>query len=121
MGRTPVNLYRWGKTPRMERVRTILAPNSKSIDAVAFTVVNENGLIEPWVKGRVSGVSCFIRANNIFRGGGKWWVLPSNTHYDDSMLYLYSPDKAHWYWAPDGDMTLEQYQRALAAMNKDFQ
>jgi hypothetical protein len=63
MGLTPVNLYRWGKTSRMERVRTSPAPDSKSIDAVAFTVVNENGLIEPWVKGRVSGVSCFIRAN----------------------------------------------------------
>jgi hypothetical protein len=120
MGLTLVDLYRWGKTPRMERVRTSPDPDSKSIDAVTFNVVNESGLIELWVRGRVSGVSCFIKANNIFRGNGKWWMLPSNTRYDDSMLHLYSPDGTHWYWAPNRDMTLEQYKQALTAINKDF-
>ena len=99
----------------MDRVRIKPNPPSTSVDAVAFDVSGET-----WVRGRQEGVSCWISPNQEMRPPGKWWELPFGSWYDDTALYLYSPDGDHWYWAPEHDMPLSDFVAALMKMNDSF-
>jgi hypothetical protein len=117
MKQTPIDLYRFGQSPRLDRVRADPQPLTKSKDAVSFFPDQST---EQWVRGRISGVSCFIRPNNGLRGRGKWWLLPANTEYDDNIIWLYTLDQIHWYWAPDHDMRFTDFEQALAKLNTYF-
>ena len=106
MQATPTDLYRFGPTPRLDRVRIDPNPITKSKDAVSFDVDLGNGVTETWVRGGMKGVSCFAVPNNRLTGRGKWWRLPQGTIYDDTVLFLYTGDGAHWSWVPVRDMKL---------------
>jgi hypothetical protein len=103
----------------LENVRIVPSAITGSLDAIAFERRRADGTIEIWVKGRERGVSCFM-APKPRKGKGKWWVILRNTWYDDQLLHLYNSHRDHWSWAPEHDMPLETYQRALAVLNDCF-
>jgi hypothetical protein len=118
MARTPLNLYRWGKSssPALNKVRTKFSPTAQQYDVDAYKI---DDVI--WVVGRGGGVSCNSDMDGTFNGKGKWWLLSAGSTYDDALLYLYSPDEGgHWYWASEHDMRLDEYEEALAKMNDSF-
>ena len=120
MRQTPIDLYRFGPSPRLNRVRTDPNPLTKSKDAVSFDVVAGNGAVETWVRGGMRGVSCFAEPNQLLSGRGKWWKLPQSTNYDDTVLFLYSEDGDHWSWVPVRDMRLSDFEAGLALLNSSF-
>jgi hypothetical protein len=106
MGKTTVDLFRCGNSssPRMHRVR---------LDDAIVRV--RNGV--SWVEGMKKGVSTFSRITQL---SGKWWRLPKDAAYSDDLLIVVNDHGHHFAWQPARDMTLNEFQIALGALNREF-
>jgi hypothetical protein len=89
----------------MHRVR----PNRDAIIQV------RNGV--KWVEGMKRGVSTFSR-RTLLRG--KWWHLLAGAVYPDDLLIVVNDHGHHFSWQPARDMTLDEFETALATLNGNF-
>jgi hypothetical protein len=107
VGVTTLDLFRCGnsRTPRMHRVRL---PSDVIVQV-------RNGV--KWVEGIKKGVSTFSRISQLRCA---WWRLPAGSEYLDDLLIVVNDHDHHFAWQPACDMTLNEFQAALATLNGNF-
>ena len=110
---TTVALYRSGNatSPRMAEVRTALTP---AINPDVEIEIEPSGLV--LVKENSGGVSTWEQPDNDWR---RAWCLHAGSLFP-KCLRLWNDEPGHWLWEPAFKMPLDDYQRALAAVNALF-